>query len=47
VNGKKAHSPKTETLLYRIILAPAIPVSCSTVFGTGTTGVVAKKLHRN
>jgi len=48
-NGKKAHSTqKPEALLYRIILATSHPgdVVLDPFFGTGTTGAVAKKLHR-
>jgi modification methylase len=50
VNGKKAHSTqKPEALLYRVILASSNPgdVVLDPFFGSGTTGVVAKKLHRN
>ncbi|NIM92091.1 MAG: site-specific DNA-methyltransferase [Anaerolineales bacterium] len=49
VNGEKAHSTqKPEALLYRIILASSDPgdVVLDPFFGTGTTGVVAKRLHR-
>jgi site-specific DNA-methyltransferase (adenine-specific) len=49
-NGKKAHSTqKPEALLYRIILASSNPgdVVLDPFFGSGTTGAVAKKLHRN
>jgi site-specific DNA-methyltransferase (adenine-specific) len=49
VNGKKAHSTqKPEALLYRIILASSNPgdVVLDPFFGSGTTGAVAKKLHR-
>lgn len=50
INGKKAHSTqKPEDLLYRIILSSSDPGDCvlDPFFGTGTTGVVAKKLFRN
>jgi len=50
VNGKKAHSTqKPEALLYRIILASSNPgeVVLDPFFGSGTTGVVAKNLHRH
>ena len=50
VNGKKAHSTqKPEALLYRVILASSNPgdVVLDPFFGSGTTGAVAKKLHRN
>jgi site-specific DNA-methyltransferase (adenine-specific) len=49
VNGKKAHSTqKPEALLYRVILAASNPgdVVLDPFFGSGTTGTVAKKLHR-
>jgi len=49
VNGKKAHSTqKPESLLYRVILAASNPgdVVLDPFFGSGTTGAVAKKLHR-
>jgi modification methylase len=49
-NGDKAHSTqKPEALLYRIILATSNPgdVVLDPFFGSGTTGVVAKRLHRN
>ncbi len=49
VNGKKAHSTqKPEALLYRVILSSTNPgdVVLDPFFGTGTTGAVAKKLHR-
>jgi site-specific DNA-methyltransferase (adenine-specific) len=48
-NGKKAHSTqKPEALLYRVILASSRPkdIILDPFFGTGTTGVVAKKLNR-
>jgi len=50
VGGEKAHSTqKPESLLYRILLASsnASDVVLDPFFGTGTTGAVAKKLHRN
>ena len=49
VNGKRAHSTqKPEALLYRVILAASQPgdVVLDPFFGSGTTGAVAKKLHR-
>jgi modification methylase len=48
-NGKEAHSTqKPEALLYRVILASSSPgdVVLDPFFGTGTTGVVAQRLHR-
>lgn len=50
IDGQKAHSTqKPESLLYRVILASTHPgnVVLDPFFGTGTTGAVAKKLHRN
>jgi modification methylase len=50
VNGKKAHSTqKPEALLYRVILSSTNPgdVVVDPFFGSGTTGAVAKKLHRH
>src|SRR3972149_5639853 len=50
VDGKKAHSTqKPEALLYRLLLASSQPgdLVLDPFFGSGTTGVVAKKLHRN
>lgn len=50
VNGKKAHSTqKPESILYRVILSSSHPgdVVLDPFFGTGTTGAVAKKLHRH
>lgn len=50
VNGEKAHSTqKPEELLYRVILSSSNPgdVILDPFFGTGTTGAVAKRLHRN
>jgi site-specific DNA-methyltransferase (adenine-specific) len=49
-NGKKAHSTqKPEALLYRVILAASSPgdLVLDPFFGSGTTGAVAKKLHRS
>jgi len=49
VNGEKAHSTqKPEALLYRVILASTNPgdLVLDPFFGTGTTGAVAKTLHR-
>lgn len=49
VNGKKAHSTqKPLALLYRIVLSSSNPhmVVLDPFFGTGTTGVAAKLLHR-
>ncbi|HBX69333.1 MAG TPA: DNA methyltransferase [Chloroflexi bacterium] len=48
-NGEKAHSTqKPEALLYRVILASTHPgdVVLDPFFGSGTTGVAAKRLHR-
>jgi site-specific DNA-methyltransferase (adenine-specific) len=50
LNGQKAHSTqKPEALLYRIILSSSNPgdIVLDPFFGTGTTGAVAKKLHRH
>jgi modification methylase len=50
INGAKAHATqKPEALLYRVILASSAPgdVVLDPFFGTGTTGVVAKKLQRH
>lgn len=50
VNGKKAHSTqKPQALLYRILLASSKPgdVVLDPFFGTGTSGAMAKILHRN
>lgn len=47
--GKKAHpTQKPEALLYRVILSSSNPgdVVLDPFFGTGTTGAVAKVLHR-
>jgi modification methylase len=49
VDGAKAHATqKPEALLYRVILASSNPgdVVLDPFFGTGTTGAVAKRLHR-
>ncbi|BAW79810.1 DNA methylase N-4/N-6 domain-containing protein [Candidatus Nitrosoglobus terrae] len=49
-DGNKAHSTqKPESLLYRIILASSNPgdVVLDPFFGSGTTGAVAKRLHRH
>ena len=48
-NGEKAHSTqKPEALLYRVILSSSNPgdVVLDPFFGSGTTGAVAKRLHR-
>jgi modification methylase len=48
-DGEKAHSTqKPEALLYRVIQASSNPgeVVLDPFFGTGTSGVVAKRLHR-
>lgn len=50
INGEKAHpTQKPEALLYRVILSSSDPgdVILDPFFGTGTTGAVAKKLHRH
>ena len=49
-DGKKVHSAqKPEALLYRVILSSSNPgdVILDPFFGTGTTGVVAKRLQRH
>jgi len=49
IDGQKAHTTqKPEGLLYRVIQATSNPgdVVLDPFFGTGTTGAVAKKLHR-
>ena len=49
IDGLKAHSTqKPEALLYRVIASSSSPgdVVLDPFFGTGTTGAVAKKLHR-
>ena len=50
INGKKAHSTqKPEALLFRIIVSSSNPgdIILDPFFGTGTTGVVAKRMGRN
>ncbi len=50
LNGKKAHpTQKPEALLYRIIMTSTRPgyVILDPFFGTGTTGAVARRLHRH
>lgn len=50
INGQKAHTTqKPEALLYRVIQASSNlgDVVLDPFFGTGTTGAVAKKLHRH
>jgi DNA modification methylase len=50
VDGKKAHATqKPEALLYRVLMASTNPgdVILDPFFGTGTTGVVARKLQRH
>jgi site-specific DNA-methyltransferase (adenine-specific) len=50
LNGKKSHATqKPEALLYRILMASTKPgdVVLDPFFGTGTTGVVARRLNRN
>jgi len=50
INGKKAHSTqKPEALLFRIVVSSSNPgdLILDPFFGTGTTGVVAKKLARS
>lgn len=47
--GKKAHpTQKPEALLYRVLMASSLPgdVVLDPFFGSGTTGAVAKHLHR-
>lgn len=49
VNGKKVHpTQKPEALLYRVILSSSNTgdIVLDPFFGTGTTGLVAKRLHR-
>jgi len=49
LNGIKAHATqKPEAILYRVILSSSNPgdVVLDPFFGSGTTGAVAKKLHR-
>lgn len=50
IDGKRAHpTQKPEALLYRVILSSSRPsdIILDPFFGTGTTGAVAKKLHRH
>ena len=50
LNGQKVHpTQKPESLLYRVILSSSNPgdIILDPFFGTGTTGAVAKKLHRH
>jgi site-specific DNA-methyltransferase (adenine-specific) len=50
INGQKAHpTQKPEALLYRVLLSSSnvADVVLDPFFGTGTTGSVAKKLHRH
>lgn len=50
INGTKVHpTQKPEALLYRVILSSSNPgdVVLDPFFGSGTTGAVAKKLHRH
>ncbi|KAA3646546.1 MAG: site-specific DNA-methyltransferase [Chloroflexi bacterium] len=50
VNGEKAHSTqKPEALLYRVLQSTTNPgdVVLDPFFGSGTTGAVAKRLHRH
>jgi len=50
VDGKKAHpTQKPEALLYRVLLSSSNPgdVILDPFLGSGTTAVVAKKLHRH
>jgi site-specific DNA-methyltransferase (adenine-specific) len=50
LNGAKAHSTqKPEALLYRVLLSSTHPgdLVLDPFFGTGTTGAVAKRLHRH
>ncbi|MCJ7532694.1 MAG: site-specific DNA-methyltransferase [Anaerolineales bacterium] len=50
VNGSKAHSTqKPEALLYRVILSSSKTgdIVLDPFFGSGTTGAIAKKLHRH
>jgi len=49
-DGEKAHpTQKPEALLYRVIMSSSNPddVVLDPFFGTGTTGAVARKLHRH
>jgi modification methylase len=48
-SGEKAHpTQKPEALLYRVILSSSNPgdIVLDPFFGSGTTGAIAKKLHR-
>lgn len=50
IDGKKAHSTqKPEALLFRVIVSSSNPgdIILDPFFGTGTTGVVAKRMGRN
>ena len=50
INGQKVHSTqKPEALLYRVLLSSTLPgdIVLDPFFGTGTTGAVAKRLHRH
>jgi modification methylase len=50
IDGSKAHATqKPEALLFRVIQSSSNPgdVVLDPFFGTGTTGAVAKKIHRN
>jgi site-specific DNA-methyltransferase (adenine-specific) len=50
MDGSRAHpTQKPEALLYRVLLATTNPgdVVLDPFFGTGTTGAVAKRLHRS
>jgi DNA modification methylase len=50
INGTKAHATqKPEALLYRVILSSSNPgdIVLDPFFGTGTTGAIAKRLHRH
>jgi modification methylase len=50
IDGNKAHATqKPEALLYRVIQSSSNPgdLVLDPFFGTGTTGAVAKKLHRH
>jgi modification methylase len=50
IDGARAHSTqKPEALLYRVLLAASNPgdVVLDPFFGTGTTGAVARRLHRH
>ena len=49
-HGRKTHSTqKPESLLYRVILSSSNPgdVILDPFFGSGTTGAISKRLHRN